>query len=611
MNTKTDKNNPLTQLLQTAHLNDADSFMATMTPDLAFDPIRRRADAAHAAVARAGRFRHAHWGAFCLTLAIAVIGAAMLIPAASFPLASSGSIILALGLAMILRFDPKPGLQHVDAFDRFCQETQDNWAIATRDHVGATIQPIIEAVRQFPRDTIASGAGVNGVAAALRQAQARGREVEVEMQNLHMAACQATNRAEEDYTTSLSRLRASTRRWYSRLWAGSVQRLANHALDARESLLAEKRLAVILQLVREAGLTPMTQALREILQDLETNAADPLASILDASSQQINDYTKQGTRGPFGKIIPNPQEIVARSHEIVQARLPEIARSVATRPDAIPIAQAIEERVQTVLANNSATPQRLVDCLEQMQGGMENALGQMTDEAGPLAVANGILGRTPRHLRTLIVHGGSSSVMTKAIERRSEGCMVRGIEHDSEKEIIQINECRFEPGAELTELREASQSLSLLPDEMKAVMIVAVEDDAVVLEQCRPEQRSEPERGLKLLLRGLAFERLTRKGNTYQFNGVPRPDGISNGCLAQGFEAAVEALQTDAQQASRLQQAIDAETEARGLEGTCKAIQIALSLPNLVPADQTARARKILLDELQLVKRALARASLI
>ncbi len=605
MNT-THENNLLVQLLQTAHLSDANGWLATITPDLSLDAIRRRADATHAAVARAGRFRYAHWGVFCLVLALALIGAAVVVPLASLPLAGAGAVMLTSGLILLLLFDPRPALQHVDAFHHFCQETHNQWGVEAAEHMKAVIEPIIEGLKQFPREKMASSASVKGLAEALHQAEARGREVEAQLQDLEVLACQSAHRAEEDYATHMNRLRASSRCWSSRLWSGLVRRPAHRALDARESSLAAKRQVLILQVAQEATLAPMIQAIRTIAGDLQTNTANPLTLLADAALQQLSEYTNQGTRGPFGKIIPGPQEIVLRSREIVQARLPDITRSVATRPEDLPIERAIDEQVAAVLKNNAAIPRRLVDCLEQMNGGLENAISQLTVEAAELAVSKLTPGRVPRCLRTVIVHGGPASVLAKAVERRSEGFTVRGIEHDSEKEMIQINECRFEPGAELVELREASEALNLLSEDMKAVMITAGDDDQMVLAQCRPDQRTDPERGLRLLLRGLAFDCLTRKGNTYQFNGVPAPDGSSNGCLATGFESAIEALQIDAQHADRLQQAIDAQIESRGLEGTCKAIQSALNRSDLVPAAHVVRARGILTEELRQLRRALS-----
>ena len=76
--------------------------------------------------------------------------------------------------------------------------------------------------------------------------------------------------------------------------------------------------------------------------------------------------------------------------------------------------------------------------------------------------------------------------------------------------------------------------------------------------------------------------------------------------LATGFESAIEALQIDAKHADRLQQAIDAQIESRGLEGTCKAVQSALSRPDLVPSAHLNRARSILAEELRQIKRALS-----
>jgi hypothetical protein len=604
-NSQVTRNDTSNHLVQMAHLADVTGLLASVAPDMALDTVRRRADASHAAVARAGRYRHAHWGAFCIVLAIALVGAAMLVPFSSLVLAAGGAVMLAVGLSLILLFDPKPVLQHVEAFERFCHETQDAWSASAQNHVAAALHPTIEAMERFPRDAIATGTSVKNVSELFRLAGMRARQVDAELETLEASALQNCQRAEEDLGTQMNRLRAKTRGWSSRLWARSVRRLANRVLDAREGLLTAKRQAVTLHVSRQAALVPTLQTLTTITEELQTKTASPLAVMIDAASNRIEELTQQGARGPFGKIIPNSQEILLRSREIIGARLAELSRMAAIRPEATTIEEAITQAVKTVLDNNTVTPRRLTDCVEQLNGGRENALTQLTDESTEQAVSRIIPGRVPRRVRAVIIQGGPSSPLTKAIEQRSEGCVVRGIDHDDERDLIQITESRYEPGPELVELTEASPALNLLSKDVKAAMVTAVEDDALVLDQCRPDQRSEPDRGLKLLLRGLVFDRLTRRGNTYQFHGVPASDGSTNGCLGKSFEAAATILQTDARQARRLEQAIDAEVEARGLDGTSKAIQAALNRPDFVPAVHASRAHRALTEELYQMKRVL------
>ena len=77
MKTTSPKNGVLTQqLIQNLHLTDAGRLIAIYLPDIGRDSIRHRVDAAHAAVGRAGRFRHAHWGVISILVALGFVAGA-------------------------------------------------------------------------------------------------------------------------------------------------------------------------------------------------------------------------------------------------------------------------------------------------------------------------------------------------------------------------------------------------------------------------------------------------------------------------------------------------------------------------------------------------------
>src|SRR5438270_12532067 len=108
MKTTSPKNGVLTQqLIQNLHLTDAGRLIAIYLPDIGRDSIRHRVDAAHAAVGRAGRFRHAHWGVISILVALGFVAGAALLPTASHGLASGAVLFLIIGTMLILMFDPK------------------------------------------------------------------------------------------------------------------------------------------------------------------------------------------------------------------------------------------------------------------------------------------------------------------------------------------------------------------------------------------------------------------------------------------------------------------------------------------------------------------------
>jgi hypothetical protein len=192
-------------------------------------------------------------------------------------------------------------------------------------------------------------------------------------------------------------------------------------------------------------------------------------------------------------------------------------------------------------------------------------------------------------LRTVLVSNGSASPLYNAIAERSEGCVCRPLDHDRDDEIIVVSEERHQPGCEFVDLVQASKALDQIADHLKPAMIVAVEDYDLVLSGCRPEQRTDPDRGLRLQSLGVAYDVVPRRGNQYLLNGDDR--------VARGFEAAVTALQTDQALAGHLEIRIREFVENRGVDGARKALDSALARRDLVPAAYIHRVRQVLKEE--------------
>lgn len=483
-------------------------------PEFSLEQVRHRAEATYGAVANTGRFRYAPLGVFCIIMAIALIAAAVFIPSANYELAGSGALVLAIGVMLIFLFDPNPAVRHVEAFDTFCQETDGQWTSTAQETTLTALQPILTDLRSFASNAVASGAGVKAATEALRAAELQGKQLQGDLDQRLTEAIQASKSTQEQLYGQSDRLRTTIRR--GSLWfrAGPIRRLANRVVNARESHLAGRRLVLGLQALRDAFIEPFISEIQATLESWEDSASNPLANARDVASGQIADFARQGDRSAFGKSIPATNELIALSRGIVEGRLPEIRRAVMHRPEKTPIQDAINEQVRAAIQNSRSIPEHLTDWLDTRNGWTEDLLSHLSEEGAELAVSKLIPGREQRRFRTVLVQGGASSPFTKAIKDRAEGCEVRGMEHDNEGELIVLTESRFEPGAELVELMEASESLAFMSDEMKAATVTAVDDDDLVLKQCRPENRRDSERGLRLLCVGLGIECLARKGES-------------------------------------------------------------------------------------------------
>jgi hypothetical protein len=260
-----------------------------------------------------------------------------------------------------------------------------------------------------------------------------------------------------------------------------------------------------------------------------------------------------------------------------------------------PVGEVINEQVRVAIENGKVIPESLAECIGQMNGEMNNLMTQLTAEGSELVVSKPIPGRVPRRFRTVIVSGGDSSPLTRAIAERSEGCVVRGLEHENDGELIEITEARFEPGAEIVELREASAALNLLSEDAKAVMVTAVDDDDLILKHSQPERRSDPEAPYRLLVLGVITEQVLRSGSErYREVDVTDP---TNGHFAKGFEQAAQAIGTDVALAARLESRIAQVFQSEGEAAVLQRIRESFTKSDIAPTAAMPTFRRILLEE--------------
>ncbi len=582
------------ELTRNLHLTDAENLIAVFVPDIGRDSIRRRADSAHGALGRAGRFRHAVWGVICILIALGFVAGAVLVPTASHGLASAAALFLVVGIMLVLMFDPKPALQHAEAFDRFCTDTDEQWLLEAKARATTLLEPVLLEMARFPRGAMRAGNGGKNVLEALQSSKATANATSHEIEARTTAALSKARELEEEYGKQIVRLRTSARSWTARLWASAVRRPANRVVDVREALLAANRQAQAAHLAGEIA-SQLNHALDEVIRNWDSSVVLPLNDAKDKASKLVDDYVKQGSRNLFGKSIPESQEITSLSERLINAKMSEICRSVAITSEHAPICNVMDNQVRTAIETSKVIPENLADCVGRMNGKLDDLLTQLTAEGSELVVSKPIPGRVPRRLRTVIVSGGDSSPLTRAIAERSEGCIVRGLEHESDLELIEFTEARFEPGAEIVELREASAALSHLSEDAKEVMITAVDEDDLILKHSQPERRSDPEAPYRLLVLGVITGQVIRSGSEqYRESDVTDP---KNGHFGKGFEHAAHIIGTDVGLACRLESRIAQVFQSEGEAAVLQRIRESFSASDFVPSAAMPTFRRILLEE--------------
>lgn len=591
--TISERDDPAEIIIAAAGVHNVGSFKSRVSTDPALDEIRRITDCSNKAIARSGRFNHASWGITLVILGCSFIGAAWFLPTQDVELGVAAALCVAGGVVLIVRYDPNSAVRQVEAFDRLVVAGHQTWASVAEQHASAMAATLTEAIAGTPHRIMESGYGIREIISALHDTIAQARELQQALEHEAETGAQETAVASEVSSTKDADFRRHSARRIARFFAGGVRKRAAAALGARERLASLRRKEVSLRHVMSVANT-VERALEETARTLEQSGLTPLVELADHANQEVDSKLQQGARGLFGKIVPPAQDVVEKARALFTPRIDEIARAVVARANNVSLADAIMIEVDAILARNPLSPPDLASYFAGLNGTAEAILAQFTNESEELAISQPIPGRTRRRIRAVLVKDGANSPLTRSIQQRSEGFVVRGIEVDNPQQLLQVTESRFEPGSELVELRDAAQVLNQLSDEAKAVMVTAVDDDALVLNQFRPEERENPRRGMRLLALGLATGVIVRRRATYE---LKQPNGLAV-VIGKSFHATVEALQADTPNSKDVRQLIEAEMTARGSDGFCRAAHEAVQQPTLVPEEHLAEVQALLAEEI-------------
>lgn len=590
------------QLIGELHLDSWDDLVRRATPSGDYpDTIRRHVDAIRSALAKAGRLHYLPLSIFLLIAAAVLLVSGVFFPALTILLIVMSMACFAIGLFALFLVNPQTTVLHVESFIRNSTESLKKWDSDVNRTVRGIWDGCSTSLNGFVSRSLANQSPITDILSAIssvdeqaRSLNSRGRE---RLDRLNQDIQKLERRADD----SMGKLRVAKSSSSAPIVPTNVRRAANAVLGDREQIAILKRERIVIEVVLEHLLARIVESARTIITDSERDIVGPLNVLQQQATRTIQEYNSMNGRDLYGKMLPSDKTIATETAKLVDGMKGQLFGMASRHTADGDIGSALHENLERALENSTAVPQNIAACIRGLNGGFQSFLAQFEAEATEMAISKAIPGREQRRFRTVINQGGSNSEVFRAIEARSEGCVTRDIDYEREDEVIVVTEERFQPGSELIDLVEASKVLKSMSRAKQAAMVVAVDDDDLVLDQINPERRTDALRGLRQLCLGLVFGGITRSGNSYKLSkGLLSRNSelIDSASLGQGLDNAASVLQTD----ERIGRAVDtwlkSELASRGSDETGELIRQAIDNPGLVPALHAERVRQVLAEEI-------------
>lgn len=550
------------------------------------EPLRKRVNALHKSVVRAGRFRHVGAAAILMTLALVTAGVFGLY-FTHHAVGGVAILLMAAALTALLLFSPQAVVRLVDGLEATVAGLRVQGTPVARG------QPNDNAalVRQWMRQMLPL-AGIKGIKDGLSAAASRAEAVDVDLAEHEDRAGKQLAAAEQQVHAFRLQLNQAASGWRGCFRARRVRRAARdvvNAIERRENAYCQ----VAAVRIARGEIAGIAKVLSDASVTAEDRVAVDAARIHANSLAQLEELRQQDGRNLAGKLLPRADSIVAATSSAVNREMGGILRRIADRVDSAPVETLIKEEVRLVLARTTVVPSSLKTCLSN---GSAAHLAQIDAEAGEFAISAPTPGRVQRRVRWVMCQDAASSPLFQAIRQRSAGCTVRPVEHHDPDELICYTESRYEPGQELLELADAVPAIDAIDPNLRAAMITCVDDDDVILKDCS-NQGSDLAQAARLLALAIVSGLVVRdRGHCYRLSDELRKVHGNGAVLAKGFDGATNAIHTDPRLQDILSVAVANHESARGAASVLAAIEAAMAQPD-VPTAQRHRFKALLTDE--------------
>lgn len=586
------------KLVLRTHLQSIDEILRTITPDFDHGLVRRRTVAAYSAIHRAGKLRYVKWAVLCIVAAIGLGALSVWVPALAAVLGVLGLIAVGIGMIMAILVDPNAIIACLDSYFHSSEATIKEWTNTVQEKADVFCGQATANIGAFTSEHLAGGTSVVTIKTAINlvqlQVEELARQARSRLSSPETAGKHAGGRA-----SAFDQIYPLGQSWLTRLLPAKLRRNALTAITENDKIVTHKREQIIVNTLVERALDPLATFIKSYGGQFDVTIITPLTLLGESASNSLKEMAGQGGRDFFGKFLPSEhtlEEEASKTVGLLKSSLYSLAAQNLSSSRLVPeLTSFLDGKIRDAL------PKSIGQCIAGMNGTWENAMTSLDAEATEQVIARKTPGREQARYRTIMIHGSAGSSIFSEIEAHSSGCQCRRLEYGHDDEILVVTEERYLPGAEMPELVESSEILKKMPDSKRLGMVVAVEDDDFIFEQCNPDQRSDTKLGLRLLVLARVLGGITRKkGENYSLSDLilqRHPDLVPYARLGQGFDVAAEALQTDPRIGPVVDSWVKAEISNSGTEQVKALLKSAIAKTDFVPAVHASKCRQILSEQ--------------
>jgi hypothetical protein len=449
------------------------------------------------------------------------------------------------------------------------------------------------ALNQCAKELIASGSSLEEIKQQFAGTLDFARANQQVLQTRMAAISKDVEKADREVHEAAAQFEERTGHWWpSRILPGYSRALALRWLGAAEKSNILK--------IEQSTCSAAINCYERIAESLSRNAGDytsaqaEIATNASGAESKVKAVKSLQNLTGCNKELPRHNEIVALVEKQVETMSASIREAIASRAANEGITEAIQHQAR-IVADNVRLPATFADFYSMRNGDKQLLLQQIDLQSYEFLTANPTPGRQRIRHRFVLVQGGETAPVCKDIVAASKDLLVRAADHSNPTECVVVTESRFEPCREITEYLEGVRQFRSLPQERRATMIVAVEDDDYLMAYS-PENAHEPTRPLRLLTLALALGVIKRTGaECYKVVDI---NDEANQHFAKGFDQALDVLSTNERLSKQIEQSIDQICSVDGAQNVQKRL-LEAKCRNMVPAAVGKQFREAIDEEVE------------